>query len=134
MYVSFNSSMTGNISWAGSAYLFHKFIPNFKWSLLNLVFCEVLFFSEQSFFIWPFVCSSSICGFWLPLWYLLITSLISSDYLFDIFWLPLWYLLITSLISSSFTCGMLNIRSKIVCCDMSICDIFSNITLRQAET
>jgi hypothetical protein len=41
--------------------------------------------------------------FWLPLWYLLITSLISSDYPFGIFWLPPWYLLITPLVSSNLT-------------------------------
>jgi hypothetical protein len=29
--------------------------------------------------------------FWLPLWYLLITPLVSSDYPLGIFWLPLWY-------------------------------------------
>jgi hypothetical protein len=29
--------------------------------------------------------------FWLPLWYLLITPLVSSDYPFGIFWLSLWY-------------------------------------------
>ena len=51
-------------------------------------------------------CLSSIYGFWLPLWYLLITSLVSSDYLFGIFWLPLWYLLITSLVSSGYLFGI----------------------------
>ena len=37
------------------------------------------------------VCSSSIYGFWLPLWYLLpiVLSVLSSIYEF---WLPLWYL------------------------------------------
>ena len=51
-------------------------------------------------------CLSSIYGFWLPLWYLLITSLVSSDYLFGIFWLSLWYLLITSLVSSDYFFGI----------------------------
>ena len=32
----------------------------------------------------------------------MITPLVSSGYLFDIFWLPLWYLLVTSLISSGY--------------------------------
>jgi hypothetical protein len=45
-------------------------------------------------------------GFWLPLWYLPITPLVSSDYLFGIFWLPLWYLLITSLVSSDYPFGI----------------------------
>jgi hypothetical protein len=52
------------------------------------------------------VCLSSIYGFWLPLWYLLITSVVSSDYLCGIFWLPLWYLLITSVVSSDYLCGI----------------------------
>ena len=52
-------------------------------------------------------------GFWLPLWYLLITPLVSSDYPFGIFWLPLWYLLlplwyllITPLVSSDYPFGI----------------------------
>ena len=44
--------------------------------------------------------------FWLPLWYLLITSLLSSDYPFGIFWLPIWYLLITPLVSSDYPFGI----------------------------
>jgi hypothetical protein len=44
--------------------------------------------------------------FWLPLWYLLITPLVSSDYPFGIFWLPLWYLLITPLVSSDYSFGI----------------------------
>jgi hypothetical protein len=44
--------------------------------------------------------------FWLPLWYLLITTLVSSDYHLGIFWLPLWYLLITTLISSDYHLGI----------------------------
>ena len=44
--------------------------------------------------------------FWLPLWYLLITPLVSSDYPFGIFWLPLWYLLVTPLVSSDYPFGI----------------------------
>ena len=44
--------------------------------------------------------------FWLPLFYILITPLLSSDYPFVIFWLPLWYLLITPLLSSDYTFGI----------------------------
>ena len=50
--------------------------------------------------------------FWLPLcyllitpFYILITPLLSSDYNFVIFWLPLWYLLITPLLSSDYAFG-----------------------------
>jgi len=51
--------------------------------------------------ITPLVSSDYPFGvFWLPLWYRLITPLISSDCIFGIFWLPLWYLLITPLVSS----------------------------------
>jgi hypothetical protein len=44
----------------------------------------------------------SIRIFWIPLWNLLITHLVSSDYPFGIFWLPLWYLLITHLLFSDY--------------------------------
>ena len=40
-----------------------------------------------------FFCSLHCLSFWLPLWYLLITTMVSSDYHYGIFWLPLWYLL-----------------------------------------
>ena len=51
--------------------------------------------------------------FWLPLWYLLITPLISTDYPFGIFWLPLWYLLITSLVSSDYPFGIIKLFIKL---------------------
>ena len=44
--------------------------------------------------------------FWLPLWCLLITPLVSSDYPFGVFWLPLWCLLITPLVYSDYTFGV----------------------------
>ena len=44
--------------------------------------------------------------FWLPLWYLLVTYLVSSGYLFGIFRLPLWYLLVTSLVASGYLFGI----------------------------
>ena len=40
--------------------------------------------------------------FWLPLWYLLVTPLVSFCYSFGIFWLPPWYLLVTPLVSSGY--------------------------------
>ena len=56
-------------------------------SVLFTIVCPfVLFRSFRSVFL-------RFTDFWLPLWYLLITSLVSSDYPFGIFWLPLWYLL-----------------------------------------
>jgi hypothetical protein len=42
----------------------------------------------------------------LPLWYLLVTPVVSSDYSCGIFWLPLWYLLITPVVSSGYPCGV----------------------------
>jgi hypothetical protein len=53
-----------------------------------------------------FFCSLHCLSFWLPLWYLLITTMVSSDYHFGIFWLPLWYLLITTLVSSDYHYGI----------------------------
>ena len=44
--------------------------------------------------------------FWLHLWYLLITPLVSCEYTFGILWLHLWYLLITPLVSSDYTFGI----------------------------
>ena len=60
------------------------------------------------FFVWSLYCLSifdlllmitSLVSYdylfgilWLPLWYIMITSLVSYDYLFGILWLPLWYL------------------------------------------
>ena len=40
--------------------------------------------------------------FWLPLFYILITPLLSSDYPFYTFWLPLCYLLITPFLHSDY--------------------------------
>ena len=51
------------------------------------------------FFFWPLYCLSFDL-------LLLITPLVSSDYLYCIFWLPLWYLLITPLISSDYPFGI----------------------------
>jgi hypothetical protein len=86
--------------------------PNFSgFVLLNLSF-SVYCFVDHCLYIclFPFgycvFCLSSIYGFWLSLWYLLITSLVSSDYLFGIFWLSLWYLLIISLVSSDYLFGI----------------------------
>jgi len=50
-----------------------------------------------SFLVWPLCCSSSIYGFWLPLWYLHTLLCSFSDYivcpsLIYGFWLPLWHL------------------------------------------
>jgi hypothetical protein len=66
-------------------------------------------------FLWDIVlsvflrCSApdySICIFWIPLWNLLITPLVSSDDPFGIFWLPLCYLMITHLSSSDYPFGI----------------------------
>ena len=60
------------------------------------IFCTSLYV-PFSFFFWPLCCSSSIYGFWLPLWYLP-TLLCPFDHyvvcpsLIYGFWLPLWYL------------------------------------------
>jgi hypothetical protein len=51
-------------------------------------------------------CHNHFGIFWLPLWYLLITTLASSDYHFGIVWLPLWHLLITTLASSDYHFGI----------------------------
>ena len=69
-----------------------------------VIFC-ILLCVLLSFFVLSLYCLSfsSIDSFWLPLWYLLITPLVSSDYLFGIFWLLLWYLLITPLVSSDYS-------------------------------
>jgi hypothetical protein len=42
----------------------------------------------------------------IPLWYLLVTPVVSSDYPCGIFWLPMWYLLVTSVVSSDHPCGL----------------------------
>ena len=91
-----------------SDYLFGIF-----WPLCCLFFFSVrLLITSLESFGYCVVCSSSMCGFWLPLWYLLAIALsvlllcAASDYLFGIFW-PLcclfffFYvrLLITSLVS-----------------------------------
>ena len=96
---------------AGTAYLYPsewpEFTPDFLWGS-----CCVIFSFLWSLFVLLFFCLSfsdlqllvtslisfdySFDIFWLPLWYLLVTSLISFDYPFGIFWLPLWYLLVTS--------------------------------------
>jgi hypothetical protein len=90
-----------------SDYLFGIF-----WSLCCLFFFYVwLLITSLVSFGHCVVCSSSMYGFWLPLWYLLVIVLSvrllckPSDYLFGIFW-PLYFLfvfyvrfLITSLVS-----------------------------------
>ena len=86
-------------------------IPVAQSLVFCVVFCRSLFVSFS-----PFIFATVLSAFfrftasdypfdifWLPLWYLLITSLISSDYPFGIFWLPPWYLLITPLVSSNLT-------------------------------
>ena len=90
-----------------SDYLFGIF-----WSLCSLFFFYVrLLITSLVSFGHCVVCSSSMYGFWLPLWYLLAIVLsvlllcTASDYLFGIFWplcgLFFFYvrLLITSLVS-----------------------------------
>jgi hypothetical protein len=90
-----------------SDYLFGIF-----WSLCCLfVFYVRLLITSLVSFGHCVVCSSSMYGFWLPLWYLLVIVLsvlllcTASDYLFGIFWplccLFFFYvrLLITSLVS-----------------------------------
>ena len=67
--------------------------------VIGLVFCVMFCRSLFVLFLMVIVASPSIYGFWLPLCYLLITPLLSSDYPFGIFWLPLCYLLITPLSS-----------------------------------
>jgi hypothetical protein len=45
------------------------------------------------------------CGiFWFPLWYLLVTPVVSSGDSCGIFLLPLWYLLVTPVVSSGYSC------------------------------
>jgi hypothetical protein len=69
-------------------------------SLLFWPLCFLSFF-DLRLLITPLVSSDYLFGiFWIPLWYLLIT--VSSDYPFGIFWLPLWYLLNTPLVSSDY--------------------------------
>ena len=58
----------------------------------NFSLAQIYFFRALPFVI-----------FWLPLFYILITPLLSSDYPFFTFWLPLCYLLITPLVSSNFS-------------------------------
>jgi hypothetical protein len=78
----------------------------------SFVFCvhSVLFTIVCPFVLFRLVIVLSVflrfTDFSLPLWYLLITPLVSSDYPFGIFWLPLWYLLITPLVSSDYTFGI----------------------------
>ena len=79
-------------------YFFHK---------INICIQVILLFVIALFSLTRFTASDYLFGiFWLPLWYLLITSLVFSDYPFGIFWLPLWYLLITSLVSSDYLFGI----------------------------
>ena len=90
----------------------------------SLVLCVCFVDGCLSFYTFYFghclVCSSSILGFWLPLWYLvaIVLSVLlpftDSDYLFGILW-PLsclfffdFRILITSLISSN--CSKLHTR------------------------
>ena len=64
--------------------------------------CNFVFFLSivLSILLW-FTCVDYPSGiFWLPVWYLMITPLVSSDYPSGIFWLPVWFLLITRPISS----------------------------------
>jgi len=76
-----------------------------------VVFCRPLFVCYVVLFRLAFVLSVLLRYtasdypfgiFWSPLWYLLITPLLSSDYPFGIFRLPLWYLPITPLLSSDY--------------------------------
>ena len=95
------------LRYTDSDYLFGIF-----WPLCCLFFFDILILiTSLVSFDHCIVCSSSICRFWLPLWYLLTIVLsvlhryTDSDYLFGIFW-PLCCLfffdiliLITSLVS-----------------------------------
>ena len=77
----------------------------FLCSVLLIVVCLVVTFLCAIVLSVFLRCSApdySICIFWIPLWNLLITPLVSSDYPFGIFWLPLWYLLITHLLFSDY--------------------------------
>ena len=76
-------------------------------SVFYVVFCRsffvILYFLLWLWhFLWFTASGYLFVIFWLPLCYLLITSLLSSGYLFVIFWLPLCYLLITYLLSSDY--------------------------------
>jgi hypothetical protein len=45
------------------------------------------------------------CGiYWLPLWYPLVTPVVSSEYPCGILWLLLWYHPVTSVVSSGYHC------------------------------
>ena len=104
-----------------------RFFVGFK--LFNLVFCVLFCHHCLSFvpFLLAIVLSTSLqitasdypFGiFWLPLWWLLITPLVSSDYPFAIFLLPLLWLLITPLVSSDYPFGWLLI-TRLVSSDAS---------------
>lgn len=82
-----------------------------------MVVCRSLIVLLSYFSLWPLFCIlSSIYGLclffgtvWLPLWYLLVTSLVSSDhplvpsvYPCGTLCLPLWYLLVVPLVPSSY--------------------------------
>jgi hypothetical protein len=70
--------------------------------------CGIFWLPLVYLLVTPVVSSDYSCGifcypcgiFWLPLWYLLITPVVSSGSPCGIFWLPLWYLLITPVVSS----------------------------------
>jgi hypothetical protein len=53
-----------------------------------------------------------IYGFWSPLWYLLITPLVSSDHPFGIFWSPLWYLLTFLQIDTFQSCDLISYKDS----------------------
>jgi len=95
-----------------------RFTVCVSWLLLRYLIAPLMSsnYPFDFFLITPFLSSdypytvSSDCSFdifwllfsifWLPLWYLLISLLLSFYSLFGIFWLPLLYLLITPLVSS----------------------------------
>ena len=74
---------------------------------LNIILC-IMFKIFASFIITLFARLCVRVGilhfgiFWLPLWYLLITTLVSIDYTFGSLWLLLWYLLITPLVTCDY--------------------------------
>ena len=76
--------------------------------LYNVLSTFLLSFLTIVLSVLRFTASDNTFGiFWLHLWYLLITHLVSCEYTFGILWLHLWYLLITPLVSSDYTFGIL---------------------------